>query len=203
MRVEPKAELQNGGTLERHEVSFGRRGIAFVLRRTARRTLAITVKPDTSVVVTAPRGAEVDAVKVRVRKRAMWIRRQQEYFSCFLPKLPPRRYMSGRRTGTGEAVSAEGDRGPAEDAKLRGRFIEVETARKDDNEQVRRLVEAWYLQHANLRFARSLDECLPRFPAASALGSSAETHAETLGQLDSQRHYLSESRVGFGCFYMQ
>jgi predicted metal-dependent hydrolase len=76
-------------------VGFGRGLIEFRLKRTGRRTLAITVKPDTSVVVTAPVGVGVEAVKARIRKRAMWVRRQQEYFGRFLPKLPPRRYVSG------------------------------------------------------------------------------------------------------------
>ena len=62
--------------IEVHEVAFGARPIRFGLKRTARRTLAITVKPDASVVVTAPRGVGVEAVKARVRKRAMWVRRQ-------------------------------------------------------------------------------------------------------------------------------
>ncbi len=45
--------------------------------------------------VTAPRGAGVEAVAAKVRKRAVWIRRQQAYFGAFLPKLPPRQYVSG------------------------------------------------------------------------------------------------------------
>ena len=154
--------MEEGG--ERHEVAFGNRSIEFRLQRTARRTLAITVKPDASVVVTAPRGVGVDAVKARVRKRAMWVRRQQEYFSRFLPKLPPRRYVSGEtHRYLGRQYRLKVAEGPAESAKLRGRFIMVETARKGDSGQVRRLVGAWYVLHARLRFARSLAECLARF----------------------------------------
>lgn len=154
--------MEEGG--ERHEVGFGNRSIEFRLKRTARRTLAITVKPDTSVVVSAPRGVGMDAVRARVRRRAMWIRRQQEYFSRFLPKLPPRRYVSGEtHRYLGRQYRLKVVEGPGEAAKLRGKFIEVETAQKRDSGQVRRLVEAWYVPHARLRFARSLGECLARF----------------------------------------
>ena len=147
-----------------HEVKFGTKPIHFVLKRTGRGTLAITVKPDTSVVVTAPRGVGEDVVRARVRKRGMWIRRQQEYFTQFLPKLPPRRYVSGEtHRYLGRQYRLRVAEGPAESAKLRGRFIEVETTRKGDSGQVRRLVEAWYVLHARLRFARSLAECLGRF----------------------------------------
>ena len=138
--------------------------IAFSLKRTARRTLAITVKPDASVVVTVPRGVSVNAVKARVRKRAMWIRRQQEYFSRFMPKLPPRRYVSGEtHRYLGRQYRLRVVEGPAETAKLRGKFIVVETAQKENRERVRRLVKAWYALHAKERFARSLAECLARF----------------------------------------
>jgi hypothetical protein len=78
-----------------HAVTFGGRKIDFELRRTKRKTLAITVKPDTSVVVTAPNGASLEAVAAKVRKRAVWIRRQQDYFATFLPQVPPRQYVSG------------------------------------------------------------------------------------------------------------
>lgn len=149
---------------ERHEVSFGSRRIAFALKRTARRTLAITVKPDVSVVVTAPRGVGIEAVKARVRKRAMWIRRQQDYFSSFQPKLPPRRYVSGEtHRYLGRQYRLKVVEGPGEAAKLLGKFIEVETTRKGDSRRIRRLVQDWYDRRARDRFARSLAECLPRF----------------------------------------
>ena len=149
---------------KRCEVIFGSRAIQFLLKRTNRRTLAITVKPDTSVVVTAPKAAAVEAVAARVRKRGMWIRRQQAYFSRFLPKLPPRRYVSGEsHRYLGRQYRLKVVEGPGENAKLRGKFIWVETARKGESGQVRRLVEAWYVIHARKRFDRSLAECLARF----------------------------------------
>ena len=91
MRGKTKAEILKGETLKLdglHEVAFGRGRIEFRLERTGRRTLAITVKPDTSVVVRAPRGAAVDVVAARVRKRGMWIRRQQAYFSRVPAEAP-------------------------------------------------------------------------------------------------------------------
>jgi predicted metal-dependent hydrolase len=145
-------------------VRFGSRGIRFVLKRTARRTLAITVKPDASVVVTAPCRVGVEVVKARMRKRAMWIRRQQEYFSRFLPKLPPRRYVSGEtHRYLGRQYRLKVVEGPMEAAKLRGKYLVVETEDKRRREHVRKLVEEWYAERAKERFARSLAESLGRF----------------------------------------
>jgi predicted metal-dependent hydrolase len=94
----------------------------------------------------------------------MWIRRQQAYFSRFLPKLPPRCYVSGEtHRYLGRQYRLRVVEGPEESAKLRGKFIWVETARKADSGGVRRLVEGWYVFHAKVRFSRSLAECLARF----------------------------------------
>ena len=124
MRGKAKAEMLKAETLKLdglHEVAFGRGRIEFRLKRTGRRTLAITVRPDTSVVVTAPKGAAVEAVMARVRKRAVWIRRQQAYFSRFLPKLPPRRYVSGEtHRYLGRQYRLKVVEGPGEGVKLRG-----------------------------------------------------------------------------------
>ena len=76
-------------------VRFGRRRIDFALRYAARRTLAIDVNPDQSVVVTAPAGSPDESVLRVVSKRAAWIVDQQRFFAAFLPALPPRRYVSG------------------------------------------------------------------------------------------------------------
>jgi len=156
--------MRGTGDKAAHAVMFGSGRIEFGLRRSKRRTLAITVRPDASVVVTAPQGVGLEAIEAKVRKRAVWIRRQREYFSRFLPKVPPRRYVSGEtHRYLGRQYRLMVVEGPEESTKLRGKFIWVQTARKGESGRVRRLVEAWYLLHARLRFARSLAECLPRF----------------------------------------
>ena len=142
-----------------HEINFGGAKIAFRLRRSSRRTLAITVQPDMSVMVTAPEKAMLETVLKKVRKRAGWIRQQQRFFSEFLPQTPPRRYLSGEthrylgrqyRLKVVEATAAE--------VKMRGRFICVYSPRKSDTSRVRKLVQDWYLAHAKERLARSFAE---------------------------------------------
>lgn len=146
-----------------HHVEFAGELIGFRLRRSSRRTLAITVRPDLGVIVTAPEKAALETVLAKVRKRAAWIKRQQRYFNEFLPPTPPRRYVSGEthrylgRQYRLKIVEAE----PAE-VKLRGRFIWVRTPRKADTARVREQVEDWYLVHAKERLARSFTENVAR-----------------------------------------
>ena len=47
---------------QNHEIKFGGGRIGFGLRRSTRRTLAITVRPDLSVLVTAPRKTAVETL---------------------------------------------------------------------------------------------------------------------------------------------
>jgi hypothetical protein len=137
--------------------------IDFCLRRTSRQTLAITVQPDLSVVVTAPNKATVDAVLTKVRKRAGWIRQQQRYFSGFLPQTPPRRYVSGEtHRYLGRQYRLKIIVGAVVDVKMKGRFIYVQTPRKDDSARVRMQVDAWYRERAKERFAHSLVENVTR-----------------------------------------
>jgi hypothetical protein len=138
-------------------VLFGGERIDFRLRRSMRETLAITVKPDTSVVVTAPEGASLEAVAAKVRKRAVWIRRQQGFFAVFLPKVPPRRYVSGEtHRYLGRQYRLKVVEAGESSVKLAGRFIWVHTPNKNDTARVRKLVEGWYVAHAKQRFARSV-----------------------------------------------
>lgn len=168
MRGEGRATRANreapGAACESHEVAFGKRRIAFLLKRTGRRTLGITVRPDASVLVTAPSSAAVDRVRSRVKARAPWIVRQQEYFYGFRPPIPPRRYVSGEtHRFLGRQYRLKVVEGPGGHARLKGKFIVVETLHKDDRGNVRQIVESWYLVRARERFKRSVHESLARF----------------------------------------
>lgn len=153
--------MRNRGDGARHEVVFGGKRIEFRLRRSNRKTLAITVWPDLSVRVTAPDGADLEVVRAKVRKRAVWIGRQQRFFGQFLPPVPPRRYVSGethRYLGRQYRLKVVEAAKPS--VKLKGRFIWVETPGRSDSSHVQRLLEAWYREHARAAFARSLESCL-------------------------------------------
>lgn len=82
-------------TAEHHCIQCGEHRIEFTVVRRDRKTLEIGVEPDTSVVVAAPRDASPQDIFSKVQKRASWIRRQQRYFSQFLPRTPERRFIAG------------------------------------------------------------------------------------------------------------
>ncbi len=144
-------------------ISFSGERIEYSMRYSKRKTLAITVRPDLSIVVTAPRGANPVAVRAKVAKRALWIRKQRRFFERFLPSVPPRRYVSGEtHRYRGRQYRLKVVASFVESVKLKGQFIRVETTHKPDPNHVRRLLDAWYLAHAKIVFARSLAACVPK-----------------------------------------
>lgn len=78
----------------RRVVRFGGVQISYTLRRSSRRTLAITVRGDGSVLVAAPAGKESSTIDDRVQARAPWIMTQLRKIGDAPPPLG-RRYVSG------------------------------------------------------------------------------------------------------------
>jgi predicted metal-dependent hydrolase len=83
--------------LQGHQsVQYGTTTIDFELIFSKRKTLAIHVYPDQSIVVDAPMETPFAEIEAKVLKRAAWILRQQRQFQAYAaPKVLPRRYVSG------------------------------------------------------------------------------------------------------------
>lgn len=145
--------------IQTHEINFAGKRIEFRLRRSARRTLAITVRPDLSVVVTAPHGAALDNIKVKVRKRAVWIRRQRDFFADFLPHVPPRQYVSGEtHRYLGRQYRLKIVAAAVDAVKLKGRYLTVQMKGKPIAARVKSLLDGWFLSRARERLSRCVAE---------------------------------------------
>ncbi len=148
-----------------HIVQYGEHRIEFALVRRERATLEIAVEPDASVVVAAPLDAPLSAIEEKVRKRAAWIRRQQQYFIQFLPRTPDRQYVAGEtHLYLGRQYRLKVVPHVQATVKLVRGFILVQTHRPERSEVTRELVEAWYRERAHTKFAERLEANLLRFP---------------------------------------
>ncbi len=108
-----------------------------------------------------PRDADEAAIERIVRKRAVWIIRQQKFFAQFLPKTPPRAYVSGEThlyLGRKYRLRVRG--AEREEVKLQRGYLYVYTSHPRDAEQVKGLLHDWYEAHARVRFAERLAVCL-------------------------------------------
>ena len=154
---------------ERHYVDYGGQRIDFTVARRRRKTLEIAVEPDATVVVAAPLDAPMDAIAALVRKRAAWVRRQQRFFSQFLPRTPARRYLAGEtHLYLGRQYRLKVVREARPGVRVIRGFIIVRTREPENPDVTRRLVDAWYRKQARTKFAERLEANLTRFPDPDA-----------------------------------
>lgn len=152
-------------TTERHQIQYGEHTIKFCVKRRVRKTLEIAVEPDTTVVVSAPLDASLEVVNVKVRKRAAWIRRQQQLFSQYLPRTPSRRFVSGEtHLYLGRQYRLKVICHTQEAVDLSNGFLLVYSQKPSQTEVTRTLVERWYRNQAHLKFKERLEACLKQFP---------------------------------------
>lgn len=123
----------------------------------SRQTLAIVVFPDCRVLVRAPLGCSKALIAERVQKRAPWITRQLAEFERYRPRTPARQYINGEsHLYLGRQYRLKISAGPVAAVKLtRGQFL-VTVPDVRDPEQIRRILERWYLVRARAVFAEIL-----------------------------------------------
>lgn len=149
---------------EAGSITYAGRTIDFTVTRSDAARLSITVEPDLSVRVVAPKVHSLTEVIGRVRRRGAWIVRQLNDLERFLPKQPPRRYVSGeshRYLGRQYRLKVQKADGPCA-VKLKGAYIHVAATAQDDADEVKSLLDDWYRQHARVVFEAYVAEAIDR-----------------------------------------
>ena len=149
---------------ERLSVAYGAHAIEVLIVRRARKTLEIAVEPDARVVVTAPLSASLETIAAKVRKRAGWVRRQQRFFSQYLPRTPARQFLTGEtHLYLGRQYRLKVIPSVQASVKLRRGFLSVHSHHPNRLELTRELVLEWYRARAGSKFQERLENCLERF----------------------------------------
>ena len=145
-------------------INYGDETIAFEISFSERKTLDISVHPNQQVTVKAPVDALLEEIDRRVKKRARWILKQQQFFSQFDPRTPIRKYIGGEThlyLGRQYRLKVEINLQPS--VKLKGRYIRVQTPQPDCTQTTQKLLENWYLERAKTKFNERLDFCFIPF----------------------------------------
>lgn len=146
--------------LEHHKIKFGSQIIPFQLEYRDRKTLEISVYPDMSVKVVAPIKRAYEDIVAKVRKRASWIIEQRYFFSLYLPKLPPKKFISGEsHYYLGRQYRLKTINSADSKVILSRGVIHVYSPDRSDSVQIKKLLETWYRQRAALKFSERLDLC--------------------------------------------
>jgi len=127
-----------------------------VLRRSRRRTLAISVLPDGKVEVVAPIGAAIEKIREKVEKRVGWITRQRRIFATLSAKQPVRRYCAGAtHRYLGRQYRLKVTVGDEQSVKLKGAYLCV-VSRTGAGKSVAVLLAGWMRERAREQFSRRL-----------------------------------------------
>jgi predicted metal-dependent hydrolase len=143
-----------------HRVPYGSQNITFALEYSPRKTLAIEVHPDSSIIVKAPTDATIESIESKVIHRAAWIAKQQRGFDRYAPPLP-----------AAECISGEGYRYLGRQYRLKliessiskirlwqGR-LELSTCTPLDREHVEKSISNWYRDRATIVFKDRYNYC--------------------------------------------
>lgn len=130
-------------------------GIA-TLKRSGRRTLAISVLPDGNLELVAPMNASLASILERVAKRAAWINTQRRAFRAMNEVRPVLRYVNGathRYLGRQYRLKLIND--ASQSVTLRGAYLHVSVS-SGGEEEVKAALARWYRRQAHAQFERRL-----------------------------------------------
>ena len=133
----------------RDKIQYGTSLIDYALEYSDRKTLGIKVHPDKSVQVIAPVDASAEDVRVKVKSKARWILRQQDFFLSFHPLTPERRYVSGEtHLYLGKQYKLKIHQSSIEQVKLQGGMLQVFTKDTLAKDRIKQQIQAWYKEKA-------------------------------------------------------
>lgn len=146
------------------QVHYGQRVIHYTCLFASRKTLEISVHPDATVMVKAPDATGISTVESKLRKRARWIVKQQDYFNQFSPRTPQRFFIGGEtHLYLGRQYQLRVEVGEADEIRLKKGIFEVTCRKKVMPQMTRRLLQNWCAQKAEEQFAASFERCWLKF----------------------------------------
>ncbi len=146
------------------QLVYGSKVINYSLLYCDRKTMEISVHPDSTIVVKAPVQSNITFIEKKIRKRARWILRQVQFFKQFHPKTPERFYVNGEtHLYLGRQYRLKLCKGTENSVKLSRGFFHITCRNEPTPNAAKKLLNQWYSEKARLQFAESMDRCWPRF----------------------------------------
>ena len=144
-----------------HRVPYGSGNITFALEYSPRKTLAIEVHPDSSIIVKAPIDATLESIESKIIHRATWIARQQRQFAQYAPLLPAPECVSGEGYRyLGRQYRLKLIESSIDQIRLWQGRLEVNTSTPFDRQQVERSISNWFRDRAILIFRARYQYCI-------------------------------------------
>ena len=165
--------------------------IAYNLIEQPRKTLAIIVKPTQDIIIKVPESIEQSKIDKSIMKKAIWISKQQKYFSQFNSEDFQKEYVSGEsflylgrkyKLLIKNAIDKES-------VILSKGILQVFTYNSKDSDNIQKLLENWY---ENKRI-KIFDECYKK--AIKLFGYDNEFTIKTRKLNKRWGSYLSKNKT--------
>jgi len=131
------------------------------LKRTARKSLAISVHPDGSLELVAPMEATECEIGEKVAKRRKWILKQRREFQSMNATRSKPRYVTGStHRYLGRQYRLKVGVGETSGVLLKGAYFHVAT-RNGEPEEVRSALSAWFRSKAKEQFTKRVEAWVP------------------------------------------
>ncbi len=126
------------------------------LKRSDRRTLAISILPDGSLELIAPKGATATAIQKKIEKRTRWIVKQRDAFRRMNEKRSVPRFCNGAtHRYLGRQYRLKISQSNEASVSLRGAYLHVSVTQKSDD-AVKKALHAWYRAKAREQFQKRI-----------------------------------------------
>lgn len=146
-----------------NEIIYGERKIPYVIEFCNRKTLEISVLPDSAVQVRAPQGTSLDLIADRIKKKAAWIVEKQDWFAKFPKASPPRQYLGGEtHLYLGRRYRLKIEKGSSREVKIDGGYIRILTTDLRPA-FIKKLLDEWFRDKAKTQFKKIFDECVKKY----------------------------------------
>lgn len=144
---------------EDREIELGGEPLDYRLKRSARKTLGISVTPDGELIVTAPEDVEQERIDQKLQKRAAWILDKLDLVSHLPPAIPKRQFVPGEtHLFLGRQYRLKVDRDQLGTERRDGRII-VGGVPADEPTRIRNRLHRWYQREAVTIFDERLGSC--------------------------------------------
>lgn len=129
-----------------------------LLKRSERKTLAISVLPNGELELIAPIDSSDEDILAKVEKRSRWIRKQRRSFAEMNVDQVPKRYVNGAtHRYLGKQYRLKIEIAESCSVRLKGAYFHVAT-KTGKADEVEALLETWFRERARVQFRERLEK---------------------------------------------
>lgn len=143
---------------ERHYVMYSDNKIEYEIIRKNVKNINLTVKPDTTVVVSACEAVSIDYIEDFIKERSKWILKNIKYFEDIVSENKQKRFVSGESFRyLGKQYRLRVIESETEYVKYYRGYIHIYVNDKNDYITKERLLNKWLYSRCKVIFNKSLD----------------------------------------------